>query len=86
MQQEQQQSNTSGSIKGFDNVFETERVLFIRVADSNKRNTIVATKMQQKNKMCLPKEFSEEYLYSELVRKHNESVKKGCHNQKKPQE
>lgn len=76
MQQQPQQTDLFLALQAFNNLSDTERALFLGVADVHKSNNNVATKKQQKKKVLVPKEFSEEYFYSELMRTHNKSVKK----------
>ena len=76
MQQQQQQNQLQEAMKAFSLLSETEKSLFLGVVDVKYKATVVATKQQQNNKSVLPKEFSEAYLYADLVRTHNASVKK----------
>jgi len=76
VQQQEQQNQLQEAMRAFSVLSETEKSLFLGVVDVKFRPTVVATKRQQNRKCSLPKEFSEAYLYAELVRTHNRSVEK----------
>lgn len=76
MQQLEQQNQLQEAMRAFSVLSETEKCLFLGVVDVKFKPTVVATNRQKKRKCPLPKEFSEAYLYAELVRTHNRSVEK----------